>query len=32
MMVKDVTKFHECHLGDRGLLTYVCGCMVYTGF
>ena len=23
MMVKDVTKFHKCHLGGRGMLEYV---------
>ena len=23
-MVKDVTKFHKCHLGSRDILEYVC--------
>ena len=27
MMVKDVTKFHKCRLGGRGMLEYVCMCM-----
>ena len=25
MMVKDVTKFHKCHLGDGGMLECACG-------
>ena len=24
---KDVTKFHKCHLGGRGMLEYVCVCV-----
>ena len=24
MMVKDLTKFHERHLGDRDMLKYMC--------
>ena len=24
MVVKDVTKFHKCHLGGRGMLECVC--------
>ena len=33
MMVKDVTKFHKCHLGDQDMLEYVCVCVcVCAGF
>ena len=33
MMVKDVTKFHKCHLGVQGMLEYVCVCGgFHTGF
>ena len=27
-MVKDVTKFHKCHLGSWGMLECVCVCRV----
>ena len=28
MMVKDVTKFHKCHLGNRDMLACMCVCRV----
>ena len=28
MMIIDVTKFHKCHLGGRGMLECVCVCRV----
>ena len=32
MMVKDVTKFHKCHLGGRGMLECLCVHVCVQGF